>query len=163
MPKDLPGLYWDAERNRYFPISSRPSTGSQLGSSRPAPAKQLSGNSRRKAGGSRCPDVGETRMDSPSQPPAKYNVSHTKRKVSCFTLAQNSLLLPPFDWAGRGRNMRYVCKTTAKAQALTLQSRAIRMAHIGATSRLSYNHAPTFGKITTFCVRATASKRSSSV
>ncbi|KAF8170072.1 hypothetical protein BJ912DRAFT_1034497 [Pholiota molesta] len=24
MPKDLPGLYWDEERNRYFPISSRP-------------------------------------------------------------------------------------------------------------------------------------------
>ena len=24
MPRDLPGLYWDAERNRYFPLSSRP-------------------------------------------------------------------------------------------------------------------------------------------
>ncbi|KAL0961013.1 hypothetical protein HGRIS_006005 [Hohenbuehelia grisea] len=26
MPKDLPGLYWDEARNRYFPISSRPKT-----------------------------------------------------------------------------------------------------------------------------------------
>lgn len=26
MPKDLPGLYWDAARNRYFPESSRPKT-----------------------------------------------------------------------------------------------------------------------------------------
>jgi WD repeat-containing protein 21A len=24
MPKDLPGFYWDEERNRYFPLSSRP-------------------------------------------------------------------------------------------------------------------------------------------
>lgn len=24
MPKDLPGFYWDAEKNRYFPLSSRP-------------------------------------------------------------------------------------------------------------------------------------------
>ncbi|KAF9472115.1 hypothetical protein BDN70DRAFT_887383 [Pholiota conissans] len=24
MPRDLPGLYWDEERNRYFPLSSRP-------------------------------------------------------------------------------------------------------------------------------------------
>jgi hypothetical protein len=24
MPKDLPGLYWDEERSRYFPLSSRP-------------------------------------------------------------------------------------------------------------------------------------------
>ncbi|KAK7690280.1 hypothetical protein QCA50_006935 [Cerrena zonata] len=27
LPRELPGLYWDAERNRYFPISSRPPNG----------------------------------------------------------------------------------------------------------------------------------------
>ncbi|KAJ3878688.1 hypothetical protein F5051DRAFT_372419 [Lentinula edodes] len=29
MPKDLPGFYFDTQKNRYFPLSSRPSTSSQ--------------------------------------------------------------------------------------------------------------------------------------
>ncbi|TFK25640.1 hypothetical protein FA15DRAFT_693701 [Coprinopsis marcescibilis] len=40
MPKDLPGLYWDHEKNRYFPLSARPAS-----SSRQTPAKTTGGSS----------------------------------------------------------------------------------------------------------------------
>ncbi|GJE88485.1 WD40 repeat-like protein [Phanerochaete sordida] len=33
MPRDLPGLYWDEDRKRYFPLSARPAAQSQAGPS----------------------------------------------------------------------------------------------------------------------------------
>lgn len=45
MPRDLPGLYWDEERKRYFPLSARPAVPTQTGTgpnnpSRPRGARQ---------------------------------------------------------------------------------------------------------------------------
>lgn len=33
MPRELPGFYWDAEKNRYFPLSHRPASPSRASSS----------------------------------------------------------------------------------------------------------------------------------
>lgn len=35
MPRDLPGLYWDEQRKRYFPLSARPAAQTQAGPSNP--------------------------------------------------------------------------------------------------------------------------------
>jgi hypothetical protein len=57
MPKDLPGLYWDEERNRYFPISSRPKqpppppatiTSRHTGKTIAEPTNEISTNEKRK-------------------------------------------------------------------------------------------------------------------
>ncbi|KAI0357498.1 hypothetical protein OH77DRAFT_106624 [Trametes cingulata] len=37
MPRDLPGMYWDEEKQRYFPLSSRPAGGGGSAHARPTP------------------------------------------------------------------------------------------------------------------------------
>lgn len=36
MPRDLPGMYWDEERNRYFPLSSTPPCHKERADSKPS-------------------------------------------------------------------------------------------------------------------------------
>ncbi|KAI0916877.1 hypothetical protein AcV7_005763 [Taiwanofungus camphoratus] len=40
MPRDLPGLYWDDERKRYFSLSSRPASPTKAPPAAPGPASQ---------------------------------------------------------------------------------------------------------------------------
>ncbi|KIJ62608.1 hypothetical protein HYDPIDRAFT_30208 [Hydnomerulius pinastri MD-312] len=42
MPRDLPGMYWDEQRQRYFPLASRPANFRSSAAPMPAPAKPAS-------------------------------------------------------------------------------------------------------------------------
>ncbi|KAF6752984.1 hypothetical protein DFP72DRAFT_814544 [Ephemerocybe angulata] len=138
MPRDLPGFYWDAERNRYFPLSARP-LGAPIQTQPPDDGnpnkKRKVGNS---AGNSKPPTVqrmevdGDDALDPSSS--SKSAVAHAKRKAHPWSSTQSAVTQPIWDWSKRERI-----------------AREIQAFYIGATSRLTYNHAPTFGKITTFC------------
>ncbi|KAF5336090.1 hypothetical protein D9611_006213 [Ephemerocybe angulata] len=134
MPRDLPGFYWDAERNRYFPLSARP-LGAPI---QTQPTDDGNPSKKRKAGNSKPPTVqrmevdGDDALDPSSS--SKTTIAHAKRKSHPWSSTQSALTQPIWDWSKRERI-----------------AREIQAFYTGATSRLTYNHAPTFGKITTFC------------
>ncbi len=49
MPRDLPGLYWDEEKKRYFPISSRPAGSTPTHPAATASQPQKHGKRRRRS------------------------------------------------------------------------------------------------------------------
>ncbi|TEB21801.1 hypothetical protein FA13DRAFT_1642259 [Coprinellus micaceus] len=121
MPRDLPGFYWDAERNRYFPLSSRPpgfppsGPSTQQAEENPPKKRKLQNRT------TKHPKVSQKRMPSDEEDSDEES-------------AENRTKTSP---APGGRRTTHVC----------LQSCCI-----GGSSRLTYNQAPIFGKITTFCV-----------
>ncbi|EKM51602.1 uncharacterized protein PHACADRAFT_212242 [Phanerochaete carnosa HHB-10118-sp] len=69
MPRDLPGFYWDEERKRYFPLSSRPAAHTQAGPSNPVPH----GSSRTASAlaAVAAQTLWNAKPDAPSPPPRK--------------------------------------------------------------------------------------------
>ncbi|KAI0770116.1 hypothetical protein C8Q74DRAFT_1201519 [Fomes fomentarius] len=72
MPKDLPGLYWDEEKKRYFPLASRPAGPPQTSTSQTA-AVSHSQSHRNPTGSRRQRSPSTKSKDSDSPPPKRQH------------------------------------------------------------------------------------------
>lgn len=77
MPRDLPGLYWDEEKKRYFPESSRPAraTSKPAHSSEAAPSQPQQSRRRRRS---------PQRTGSESPPPKRQHAVDDAQSVSAW-------------------------------------------------------------------------------
>ncbi|KAF9077520.1 hypothetical protein BDP27DRAFT_1311187 [Rhodocollybia butyracea] len=121
MPKDLPGFYFDAERNRYYPLSSRPA-------STPASSSQ---NSSRQSKRSNYETNTEVNSESTVSPFAAGNPD----SLSLKALKQRVLSLPD----------------SLATHRRSIANHTVLCARISSASRFDFSPTATFGEITEFC------------
>ncbi|KAH6916176.1 hypothetical protein BKA70DRAFT_480650 [Coprinopsis sp. MPI-PUGE-AT-0042] len=129
MPKDLPGFYWDSEKSRYFPLSSRPAaatnTSSLPGSTSSIPSAGTRSSKSRSSRAVDDPD-GE-----PLGPPR--GLKRRRGHSNVFSLNQR-IISSSWNWAETERLRR--CITSQNVMS---------------TTKVSRWDVPTFGRITAFC------------
>ncbi|KAJ3747418.1 hypothetical protein DFH05DRAFT_810012 [Lentinula detonsa] len=121
MAKDLPGFYFDIERNRYFPLSSRPSPVTAEGSS-----TQRNALSRKRP----CVETEPWLTTTPSA-----TVHRTRNLLSSEALNQR-ILNSQINLVTQGRS---------------LLNHEVQCSRLASTSRFDFSQTASFGNITEFC------------
>ncbi|EAU90357.2 hypothetical protein CC1G_09039 [Coprinopsis cinerea okayama7 len=126
MPKDLPGLYWDPEKNRYFPISSRRPNHSSASSPKPPTFQN-------------APAVATAPSDNPRKASGPFEVTPKlamKRRLGRKNLANLNRIMLSSSWNWTDSERIRQC---------------VKLNNIAETSKVAHWEIATLGRATTFC------------